>query len=343
MKSSLAPDLPGADRPAPPLAPTVHHVVHGPQGERVDEYHWLRDDDAKAKRPEIMRHLEAENAYTAALLAPLLPLQNRLMAEMRSRIKDDDSSVPLYDHGWWLWREYRPGAEYPLLMRQRGTPERPDPKAPRQLLLDQNARASGQAFYRVGSTAISPNGEVLAWTEDTVGRRIHTLRFRNLRSGQEYAEAIPGVLEDLAWANDSRTIFYILQDPVTLQSGPVYRHRLGTPAEADVMVYEEADETLFVELDQSASRRYVLINIAGFDTHETRAIDADAPTTAARVVLDHAGAERVEVRARDQCGIRPQFSAAGRGEVAQVIGQCHVERIADEYPLALQCELRSSR
>ena len=222
----------------PPVAATVPYTVRGPQGDRVDEYHWLRDDDPKAKRSEIIQYLEAENAYTAAMLAPLQPLQGKLLAEMRARIKDDDSSVPQYDHGWWLWREYKPGAEYPLLMRQRGTPFKPDPKAPKQLLLDQNARAAGQAFFKVGSTAISPNGDVLAWTEDTAGRRIHTLRFRNLRTGQDYADAVPGVLEDLAWANDSKTLFYILQDPVTLQSGPVYRHRLGTPAASDVKVFE---------------------------------------------------------------------------------------------------------
>ena len=283
--ASTSPTLIG-NTTAPPIAPTAAHLVRGPHGERSDEYHWLRDDDPKVKRPQIMRHLEAENAYTAALLAPLQPLQKQLLAEMRSRIKDDESTPPGYDHGWWLWREYKPGAEYPLLMRQRGSAERPDPKAPRQLLLDQNARAAGQAYFKVGSTAISPNGEVLAWTEDTAGRRIHTLRFRNLRSGREYADTVSGVLEDLAWANDNRTLFYILQDPVTLQSGPVYRHRLGTPASADVCVYEEADETLFVELDNTASRRYVLINIVGFDTHETRVVDADAPSTAARVVLE---------------------------------------------------------
>ena len=270
---------------SPPVAATVPYTVRGPQGDRVDEYHWLRDDDPKVKRPEIMRYLEAENAYTAAVLAPLQPLQDKLVAEMRSRIKDDDSSVPLYDHGWWLGREYKPGAEYPLLMRQRGSPERADPKAPKQLLLDQNARAAGKAFYKVGSTAISPNGEVLAWTEDSAGRRIHSLRFRNLRTGQDLADTVPGVLEDLAWANDSRTLFYILQDPVTLQSGPVYRHRVGTPASSDVKVFDEPDKTLFVGLSNSASRKFVLINIGGFDTTETQVIDADAPTTPARVVL----------------------------------------------------------
>ena len=270
---------------SPPVATTVHHVVTSPQGDRVDDYHWLRDDDPKTKRAEVQRHLDAENAYAAAMLAPLQPLQDKIDAELRARIKPDDSSVPVYDNGWWLWREYKPGAEYPLLMRQRGTPERADPKAPKQLLLDQNARAAGQAYYKVGSWSISPNGRILAWTEDTAGRRIHTLRFRDLISGQEYADAVPGVLEDLAWANDNKTLFYILQDPVTLQSGPVYRHRLGSAASADAKVFEEADKTLFVGLGHSASRKFLIITLGGFDTNETQVIDADSPLAPPRVVL----------------------------------------------------------
>ncbi len=281
-----------AAAPLPPVAATVPHVVKSPHGDRLDEYHWLRDDDPKAKRPEIIRHLEAENAYTAAVLAPLAPLQDRLVAEMRSRIREDDSSPPVYDHGWWLWREFKAGAEHPALMRRRGTPQRPDPAARPEVLLDENALAAGQAYFQVGSTALSPNGEVLAWTEDTGGRRVHTLRFKNLRTGAVFPDVVPGVLEDIAWASDSRTLFYIRQDPVTLQSGPVYRHVVGASAAADELVFEETDKTLFVGLGRSASRKFVLITISGFDTTETRVLDADAPTGAPRVVL----ARRANVR-----------------------------------------------
>lgn len=281
-----------AQTAVPPVAPAVPYTVKSPQGDRVDEYHWLRDDDPKTKRPEVMRYLEAENAYTAAVLAPLEPLQKTLLAEMRARLREDDSTPPAYDHGWWRWRQYKTGAEHPLLMRQRGTPERPDPRAQAEVMLDQNERAQGQPYYNVGSAAVSPNGELLAWTEDTGGRRIHTLRIKNLKTGQVMPDAVPGVLEDLEWANDNRTLFYIRQDPVTLQSGPVYRHVLGTPPEADVKVFEEADKTLFVGLARSASDRYVIITIGGFDTNETRVIDAARPTTPVRVAL----ARRAKVR-----------------------------------------------
>ena len=276
----------------PPVAARVPHLVESPHGSRNDDYHWLRDDHPETKRPEVVSHLEAENAHTAAVLAPLAELQVRLVAEMRGRIKEDDSSVPVYDHGWWTWREYQAGLEYPRLMRQRGSREAPDRKAPQQVILDEVALAAGKAYFHVGSTAVSPDGRILAWTEDTGGRRIHLLRFRNLETGQLIEDTVPGVLEDLAWANDSRTLFYILQDPVTLQSGPVWRHTLGTPASDDVKVFEEADKTLFVGLADSASRRYVVISVAGFDTAETLAIDADRPSSRVRVVL----ARRDQVR-----------------------------------------------
>jgi len=281
-----------AQNVTPPVAPMLPHAVKSPQGDRVDEYYWLRDDDPKTKRPEILSHLEAENTYTAGMMAPLAGLQQQLVAEMRSRIREDDSTPPVYDHGYWYWTEFRAGAEYPRLMRQRGTPERPDAKAPKQLLLDQPALAAGAPFFKVASTAVSPDGKLLAWTEDRVGRRIHTLRFKNLVTGAVLPDAVPGVLEELAWANDNRTVFYIRQDPVTLQSGPVYRHVLGSDAKDDVKVYEEADKTLFTEVRRSASGDFIVIDVRGTATCETLAVPAAKPASAARVLL----ARRPQVR-----------------------------------------------
>jgi oligopeptidase B len=292
MLTSLVAAAALAQQPAPQAAPKQPFTVKSPHGDRVDEYHWLRDDDPKAKRPEIIKHLEAENAYTDAVLAPLAPLRAKLLAELRARVKEDDSAPPQFNGGFWYWTEFKTGQEYPLLMRQRGSPEKPDSRAPKQLLLDQNQRAAGKPYFAVGSTAVSPDGQVLAWTEDTAGRRQYTLRFRNLSTGQEYSDGIPGVLESLAWANDSRTLFYIRQDPVTLQSGPVWRHRLGTKADDDVMVYDEPDKTQFVDIGNSASRRYIIISIGGFDSTETRVVDADHPTRAVQIML----ARRAKVR-----------------------------------------------
>jgi oligopeptidase B len=269
----------------PPVAATVPHVVKSPHGERPDEYHWLRDDDPKAKRPEITKHLEAENAYTEAVLAPLAPLREQLLAELKARVKEDDSTPPVYERGWWVWTTYKPGQEYAVHWRQRGNRDKPDARAPREVVLDENRQAEGHDFYDLGSLAVSPDGRWLAWTEDTAGRRMHTLRLRDLRTGQDLPQTVSGVLESVVWAGDSRTLFYIRQDPVTLQSGPVWRHRVGTSPEADVMVFEEADKTQFVGIGKSASERYVLITSGGFDSTETRAVDARHPTRPAQVVL----------------------------------------------------------
>jgi oligopeptidase B len=274
-----------APMPTPPVAAKVPHVVKSPQGDRVDEYYWLRDDDPKAKRPEVMAHLQAENAHTEAVLAPLAGLQQQVLAEMRSRIVPDDSSPPGYVHGWWVWTEYAPGAEHPRLLGRRGGPEAPDARAPKVLLLDLAARARGQPFYKLGSFEISPDGRRLAWTEDTAGRRRHSLRWRDLVAGSDLPDTVEGTLEGLAWASDNRTVFYVRQDPVTLQSGPVHRHALGTPAAADPQVYAEADKALFVGVQRSASGRYVMVVLRGGDTGEVLAVPADKPAAPLRLVL----------------------------------------------------------
>src|SRR5437899_660221 len=203
----------------PPVAPRIPYVVKSPQGDRVDDYHWMRDDDPKVKRAEIMAYLRAEKAYADAFMAPLQPLKARLVAEMRARIKEDDSTVPYYEIGYWYWRQFAPGAEYPVYLRRAGTPQAMAPGAADEVLLDVPKLAAGKAYYRVGGWAVSPDNRRLAYAEDTQGRRMYTLRVRDLTTGALLPEAIPGVLEVLAWGADNRTIFYIRQDPPTPPTG----------------------------------------------------------------------------------------------------------------------------
>ena len=323
----------GVPAASPPVAKVIPHVVTSPNGDRVDEYYWIRDDDLKAKRPEIIEYLSAENAYAASALAHVKPLQDKLIAEMRARIKEDDSSVPSYDNGYWYWRRFDTGAEYPLLLRQRGTPDRQDSTAPVETLLDLPARAAGKPYYSIGGTAVSPDREWLAWTEDTVGRRMSTLRIKNLLTGEILQESISGVLESVVWAGDSKTIFYVKQDPQLLQSGPVYRHVVGTDPGADPMVYDEADKTLFTDIGRSASRKYVLIEVGGFDTTEVLVVPADAPASAPKVVLprqpgvrsyaDHLGGRWVIRTNDDALNFRlvdaPEEAAADRTRWANII------------------------
>ena len=271
--------------PAPPVAQTVPHVVRSAHGQRDDEYDWLRDDSPQTKRPEILRHLEAENAYTAAMMAPLAGLRATLVAEMRQRMPAQQRTPPVYQAGWWWWLDYPPGAEHAQRWRQRGTPEALDARAKPQLVLDDNANAAGHAYYSVSAWAVSPDGRQLAWAEDTSGRGVLTLRFKDLATGRVWPDVLPGVLDQLAWANDNRMLFYIRQDPVTLNNGPVMAHRLGREASTDRQLFEDADRTRFVTLDRSASGRFVRIALDDYESSETWALNADAPATPPRRVL----------------------------------------------------------
>ena len=178
----------------PPVAKQIPYSVKSAHGDRIDEYYWMRDDSPTAKRAEIIEHLNAENAYTDPVLAPLKPLQDKLVAEMRSRVKEDDSTVPSYDNGYWYWRRFDAGTEYPVIVRQSGTPERQDASACRGGARSA-ALATGKAYFSIGEFAVSPNREWLAWTEDTVGRRMYELRIKNLATGQMLSDRITGVLE----------------------------------------------------------------------------------------------------------------------------------------------------
>ena len=145
---ALLDTMAAAETPAsPPVAKQIPHIVKSPHGDRIDEYYWMRDDNLAAKRPDIIEHLNSENAYTDAVLTPLQPLQNKLIAEMRSRIKEDDSTVPSYDNGYWYWRRFDIAAEYPVFVRQSGTPERQNNSAPVEVVLDLPQLAAGKPTF----------------------------------------------------------------------------------------------------------------------------------------------------------------------------------------------------
>jgi oligopeptidase B len=268
-----------------PVAARVPHVVEGPVGSREDFYYWLRDDDPTTKRAEIMDYLRVENAYTEAFMQPMAAMQSKLVAEMRGRIKEDDGTAPAYERGWWYWTEFASGAEYPCLMEQQGSSSGPHPTSAKRVLLDEPELAKGKAFFAITGSEVSPDHEWLAWTDDVTGRKISTLHIRNLRTGEIAKEAIVGVLGDLAWASDSRTLFYVRQDPVLLHSGPVWRHVVGTDPSNDVKVYEEPDDTLTCGVSASSDGRTIVISLDGFDQTEVRALPADRPEAEPLVVL----------------------------------------------------------
>lgn len=309
-------------RPLPPAARQEPFVVRSPQGDRVDEYHWLRDDDPVRKRDDVMRYLRAEQAYTEAVLAPLAPLERTLVDEFRARIREDDSTAPQHERGWWYRHAFVPGGEYAVLVRRPGPAAGPDASAPEQVVLDGNALAAGRAYHRIGAAEVDPSNRLVAWTEDTVGRRGHELRFREIAAGRILPDRVPGTLEPVVWAADGRSVFYVRQDPVLLQSGPVCRHVLGTPASEDTVVHDEPDRTLFTSISRSASGEWLLVEIEGYDVTELRAVPLGRPQEPARVVLPRMpGVRNYADHLRGEWVIRTNLDArnfrlvrAGRGD-----------------------------
>ncbi len=262
----------------PPVAARKPHEVPSPNGARNDPYYWLRDD--KRQSPEMLAYLNAENAYKDAVMAPTRPLQEKLYAEIVGRIKQDDSTPPVLFRGHWYYKRYETGKEYPVYARRKGSME-----APEEVLLDGNAMAQGKNFFQIGSYEVSTSNELLAWTEDAVGRRQYTLRFRNLRTGETYADAIANVEPGIAWANDNTTVLYVEKDPVTLLSERIKKHVLGAPVAQDALVYEEADHSFYIGVGKSKSEKYLFIGAESTLVSEWRYADASDPKLVFRPVL----------------------------------------------------------
>jgi oligopeptidase B len=237
---------------SPPRAARRPHEVVAPYGTRHDPYYWLRDDERS--NPDVRAYLEEENAYRDAMLSRLAPLEERLYAEIVGRIKQDDSTVPARRNGYWYYARFESGKEYPLFARKAGSLE-----ADEQLLLDANAAAAGHEYYEAAELAVSPDNCVLAWAEDTVGRRQYSLRFRDLHTGELLGDRIENAEADLAWAADSRTLVYVEKHPETLLGFRVRKHVLGTPPGDDAIVYEQEDESFYTGLYKSKSERFIFI------------------------------------------------------------------------------------
>jgi oligopeptidase B len=279
------------EAPAPPVAATKPYEVVSPHGTRNDPYYWLRDDTRS--RPEVLDHLKAENTYYEAMSAPYRALTETLAKELIGRIKEDDSTVPYKDKDYLYSTRYEPGKEQPIHVR------RPLGSEKEQILVDGNREAVGSEFYRLGGRAVSPQQDLLAFTEDTRGRRQYTLRFREIASGRDLPERIAGLQSQVVWAGDNRTVYYIENEPVTLLSTRVRKHVLGTDPKADPVVYEEKDTSFYLRVAKTGDERFILIVLDSTVAGETRFIEAGDPSGTLRVLApretgvlydaDHAG------------------------------------------------------
>ncbi|MGA2189509.1 MAG: S9 family peptidase [Steroidobacteraceae bacterium] len=268
----LIPDL------KPPIAAVRAHTVSSPHGKRSDPYYWLRDDERTD--PEVLAYLSAENAYHAQHLAPVKALEDAIYAEIIARLKQDDSTVPYRKNDYWYYIRFEPGKEHPIFARRSDAPD-----APEQVMLNANELSVGREYYQIGEIDISPDGEWLAFCEDTVGRRQYDLRIKHLRSGEILPERIANVEPDVAWANDNRTLLYIEKDPETLLGLRVRKHIRGSDPREDALVFEQTDTSLYTGLAKSKSDRFLFIHMEGTLTSEWHYADASDPQLSFKVFL----------------------------------------------------------
>jgi oligopeptidase B len=282
-----------SDDARPPVAEARPFAVGSPHGTRTDPYYWLRDDTRS--KPDVLRYLEAENAYYERMSGPYRSLTDALTKELIGRIKQDDSTVPYKYKDYRYYTRYETGKEYPVYARRPVGAER------EEVLVDANAEAAGKEFYQVGDWDLSANQNVLAFTDDTSGRRQYTLRFRDAKTGRDYPDRIAGLSPGIAWANDDKTVFYVENDPVTLLSTRVKRHTLGTDPKTDPVVYEEKDTSFYMRVGRTGDDRFVTIVLDSTVANEVRAIDANDPTSAMRVLAPR---ERDVLYSADHIGDR---------------------------------------
>jgi oligopeptidase B len=274
---SAPPTAPAAPALAAPIARQVPYLVASPHPDRrarSDPYYWLRDDTRA--NPEVLAHLAAENRHAEAWFAAGAPLEDALVAEMRARVEEDDSSTPYFHRGYWYSLRYEQGKQRPRYVRRKGTMD-----APEQIFLDLEERAAGHAYFFIGSYDLSPDGNLVAWGEDTVGRNNFTMHIKDLRTGQLLPDTAENVNCNFVWADDT-TLIYTSHDPVTLRSDRVLRHVLGG---ATAQIFHEPDARYSLYALRTKSRRYIRIVLGSGTSDEVLLLDPTRPKAAPAVFL----------------------------------------------------------
>lgn len=234
---------------------------------RIDDYYWLNDRE----NPEVIKYLEAENAYTKSAMKDTEEFQKSLFEEMKSRIKEDDESAPYKYNGYWYITRYQKGGEYPIHARKKQNLD-----APEEIMFNVNELAKGFNYYNLNGLNVSENNELAAFGEDTLSRRIYTIHIKNLKTGEYLSDKLENTTGGSVWAADNKTLFYTRKDE-TLRAYQIWKHTLGTPQSQDELVFEEKDETFNTFVYKSKSRKYIIIGCSSTVSDEYRFIPANEP------------------------------------------------------------------
>ncbi|MCB4436797.1 S9 family peptidase [Alteromonas sp. McT4-15] len=254
-----------------PYEMTAHGVT------RTDNYYWMRDDSRTDEA--ILGHLEKENDYVETVLAPLKETREKLYEELIARIEKDDSTVPAFSNGYWYYTSFSGENEYPIYLRK------PSLDAQPEVLLNANVMSEGHEYFSIGDYEVSTNNNLIAYSVDTLSRRIYTINIKNLKTGEMLADELEGTSGQVVWANDNQHLFYVKKDPQTLLGYQVYRHKLGSQQSEDVLMYEETDPTFYTFIGKSKDHEDIYIYHSNTDKKGVTLIDANEPTSGTNVFL----------------------------------------------------------
>ncbi|MCP4459681.1 MAG: S9 family peptidase [Cytophagales bacterium] len=264
----------------PPIAEKKDSVmtIHGDT--RIDPYFWMRltDEQKIAQNPDeqtlkVLNYLNAENEYKSEMMKTTEDFQTKLYDEIVGRIKKTDESVPYFLKGYWYYSRYEEGKEYPIYARKKESLE-----ADEQIILNVNGMAEGFGYYSASGLNVSPNNDMVVFGEDTLSRRIYSLRFKDLDTGRFLDDEIPNTSGHGAWSNDGQYYFYTTKNTVSLLSEKIWRHKLGTPIDEDVLVYEEKDPSYYIGVYNSKSDKFIIIYNSSTLVSDYHVLDADNPT-----------------------------------------------------------------
>ena len=263
--------------PPVPKKESYEITTHGDK--RIDNYYWMRlsDEQKKSKNPDeqtkaVIAYINQENNYTQKSLLHTNKIQENLYDEIVARIQKDDETVPYLDNGYFYYSRYEEGKEYAIYCRKKGSLDSEE-----QIILDGNELSKGFDYFAVGGRSVSPDNNWLAYSLDTLSRRFYTIYFKNLSSGKVLKHSIPNTSGSVAWANDNQTIFYTSKNQVTLLSEKIYRHKLDTSHEQDVLVYEERDNEFYTGVYRSKSGKFIIIWNSSTLVSDYHILDSDNP------------------------------------------------------------------
>jgi oligopeptidase B len=270
LAATAAPSGTMPDGAAPPKAAVAEHEVRTTFGAvRNDPYFWLRDDTRSD--PKVLDYLRAENRYADAVLAPMASLETAVRKELAERIPAQDSSVPFMEHGYWYYSRFVPGKEYPVIARKKGKLD-----AAEEVVLDESERAPHSGYYSVGSWAVSPNGHLLAWTEDHVGRLQYELHIKDLQTGRIAEETASGLSANILWGADNKTILYVVNNR-ELRPEWLKAHVLGA-ASSDPVLFDELDGTFYSMLVRTNDHQFLCLDGFSIVASEWRCAPVADPT-----------------------------------------------------------------